>query len=48
MDERTRRQTRGESDADTMAAMYVAAARQAWAHIYGDANLETLRLRADA
>lgn len=26
-----------DSDADTMAAIYVAAARQAWAHIYGDA-----------
>jgi len=26
-----------ESDADTMTAIYVAAARQAWAHICGDA-----------
>lgn len=41
-----------ESDAETMAAIYVTAARQAWGHIFGEPNLETLqppvdRLRAE-
>ena len=41
-----------ERDAETMAAIYAAAARQAWAHIYGEQNLEALqppvdRLRAE-
>jgi L-amino acid N-acyltransferase YncA len=31
-----------QDDADAMAAIYVAAARKAWAHIYGEENLATL------
>jgi GNAT superfamily N-acetyltransferase len=41
-----------ESDVEAMAAIYVAAARQGWAHIFGEQNLETVqppvdRLRAE-
>ena len=41
-----------EGDAETMAAIYVTAARQGWAHIFGELNLETVqppvdRLRGD-
>jgi GNAT superfamily N-acetyltransferase len=32
-----------DSDAEAMAAIYVAAARQGWAHIYGELHLETVR-----
>lgn len=31
-----------EGDEEAMAAVYVAAARQAWAHIYGEANLDAM------
>jgi L-amino acid N-acyltransferase YncA len=32
-----------EVDAEMMAAIYVAAARQAWGHIYGDSELQSVR-----
>jgi GNAT superfamily N-acetyltransferase len=36
-----------ESDAETLAAIYVTAARRGWAHIYGEANLETVQPPVD-
>jgi L-amino acid N-acyltransferase YncA len=36
-----------ESDVETMAALYVTAARQGWAHIYGERNLETVQPPVD-
>ncbi len=36
-----------ESDVETMAAIYVAAARQGWAHIFGERNLETVQPPVD-
>jgi L-amino acid N-acyltransferase YncA len=36
-----------DSDVEMMAAIYVAAARQGWAHIYGERNLETIRPPVD-
>jgi L-amino acid N-acyltransferase YncA len=41
MDAATVRAAR-EEDAEAMAAIYVAAAREAWAHIHGEASLSTL------
>ena len=36
-----------ESDAETMAAIYISAAREGWAHIYGGPNLETVEPPVD-
>ena len=36
-----------ERDVETMAALYVTSARQGWAHIYGDRNLETVQPPVD-
>jgi hypothetical protein len=37
-----------ESDVETMAAIYVAAARKGWAHIFGERNLETVQPPVDS
>jgi L-amino acid N-acyltransferase YncA len=36
-----------DNDVETMAAIYVAAARQGWAHIFGERNLETVQPPVD-
>lgn len=36
-----------ERDAETIAAIYLTAARRGWAHIYGERNLETVQLPVD-
>lgn len=36
-----------ESDVETMAAIYLTAARQGWAHIFGERNLETIQPPVD-
>ncbi len=36
-----------ETDVETMAALYVDAARQGWAHIFGERNLETVQPPVD-
>jgi GNAT superfamily N-acetyltransferase len=36
-----------DGDVETMAAIYVTAARQGWAHIFGERNLETIQPPVD-
>ena len=36
-----------ESDVETLAAIYLTAARRGWAHIFGEANLETVQPPVD-